>query len=627
MCIEAKSGRHSGVGLWLCCLLEHRYFPWLVAVVAVLLCLPALRLGWLFDDDFHRLALTRPDLSVLSRSPAELFVFVEGDVAANRLARTMGFLPWWSSENLRVAFFRPLTGLTHWLDYQLWPDQPALMHLHSLFWYGAVVVTAAVFFRRMFGASCVAGLAALLFAVDDAHALPAVWIANRNALLGVFFGLMTLILHDRWRSEGSWLCALLAPLMFLVGLLSKESTVAIAAYAFAYSLFLDRGRWVSRVASLAPCAVVGIVWWVIYKRLGYGTAGSTWYVDPGEEPMVFARAVAAHAPNLLAWQWLVPSGLQWSLCPQGARCLWWVVMALLAIIAAALVPLLKRECLARFWALGMLLSVLAACSAYPWDRLLTFVGIGGVGLLAQFIAATVRSFDRKRIRLPLPVAAPAICAILFVIHLLIAPVHLARTAGSMADARSSLERVAASLPPTPHGDPQTVPIANSPTYASFAYGVLNRLAQGKPYFRPTFVLGSGPRPIELHRRDKQTLLVRPHGGFFAPGGNPHRQAKMAQILFNQRRSVETLDRFYRDSLPTSVGQRTQLMCATVEITAITEDGRPAEVAFNFLTTLETPLFHWLQWRNGRYVPFKVPAVGQRLTLPAATIGQWRTHHD
>jgi hypothetical protein len=301
-------------------------------------------------------------------------------------------------------------------------------------------------------------------------------------------------------------------------------------------------------------------------------------------------------------------------------------MVLLAIIAAAMIPLLRRERLARFWAAGMLFSVLPACSAYPSDRLLTFVGIGGMGLLAQFIAATVRQGDRQRITLPLRVAGPAICAILLFIHLLIAPLHLMRTAESMADMRGSLDRVAASLPSPSDVGLQTVLIMNSPTYASFVYGVLNRLAQRQPYVNPTFVLGSGSRPIEIQRRDDQTLLVRPDGGFFAPVGSPHGRAEMAQILFNQRRSIETLDRLYRDGAPTMVGQRTQLMCATVEITAITGDGRPAEAAFQFMTDLDNPLFHWLQWRDGRYVPLEVPAVGQTLMLPPALVEFQKKNH-
>jgi len=63
--------------------LEHRYLPWHLAMLAMLLCARALRLRWQFDDDFHRTALTRPDLAALSRSPAELFVFIEGDVASS----------------------------------------------------------------------------------------------------------------------------------------------------------------------------------------------------------------------------------------------------------------------------------------------------------------------------------------------------------------------------------------------------------------------------------------------------------------------------------------------------------------------------------------------------------------
>jgi len=90
--------------------------PW---HLAVLLCAPALRLRSQFDDDFHRAALTRPDLAALARSPAELFVFIEGDVAANRRFVVMGMLPWWSHEELPLAFFRPLTGLTHWVDYKI----------------------------------------------------------------------------------------------------------------------------------------------------------------------------------------------------------------------------------------------------------------------------------------------------------------------------------------------------------------------------------------------------------------------------------------------------------------------------------------------------------------------------
>ena len=175
--------------------LQTRHLPWHLAVLAMLLCAPALWLDRQFDDDFHRLALTQPEGSMLHRSPAELFVFIEGDEAVNRQSVVMGMLPWWIHEKLRLAFFRPLTGLTHWSDCKLWPELPPLMHLHSLRWFGGVAIAATFLYRRMLRCAWVAGLAALLFAVDDTRGTPAVWLANRNALLGVFFGLLTLIAH------------------------------------------------------------------------------------------------------------------------------------------------------------------------------------------------------------------------------------------------------------------------------------------------------------------------------------------------------------------------------------------------------------------------------------------------
>ncbi len=563
-----------------------------------------------------------PEFPLVSRSPAELFVFVEGDEAANRWAMKMGMLPWWSHEGLRLAFFRPVTGLTHWLDYQLWPRFPSLMHLHSLVWLGGVVLVATLFYRRMLPSAGVAGLAALLFAVDDAHGLPAAWLANRNALIGVFFGLLTLVAHDRWRRNGWRVGAILAPLALLLGLLSKESTLAAGAYLIAYALFLDRGTRVGRLCSLVPCTFTCVVWWATYKWLGYGAVGSGWYIDPGADPAQFATLVAARAPLLLAWQWLVPSDLQWTFSPQTTYLMWLLALGFLVIIAMALAPLLKRDALARFWAMGMVLSVLPACAAYPADRLLFFVGIGGMGLLAQFVSAVWQKVDRPPIRAwgsARGGPARALCAVLVFIHLGMAPVALARTSGHFKIYGRALARAAASLPSDTAARFQTVLIVSTPTYAVFTYSALMRLLYGEPYLSRTLVLGSGSRPLEIHRPDERTLLIRPAGGFLAPLGGSPPGREMAQVLFDQRCAFRTLDRLYRDHSPMTIGQRIKLLGVTAEITALTADGRPAEAAFRLGMKLETPLFRWLRWEDGEYVPFVLPAVGETLTLPAATV--------
>lgn len=58
---------------------------------------------------------------------------------------------------------------------------------------------------------------------------------------------------------------------------------------------------------------------------------------------------------------------------------------------------------------------------------------------------------------------------------------------------------------------------------------------------------------------------------------------------------------------------------TVEITALTSDGRPAEATFRFAKRLEDPGLRWLEWRGGVYASFALPAVGETVTLPPARV--------
>jgi len=222
-------------------------------------------------------------------------------------------------------------------------------------------------------------------------------------------------------------------------------------------------------------------------------------------------------------------------------------------------------------------------------------------------------------RMQRSIAAATLCIVLLAIHLGTAPFGLARTAGTFKSYGRVLSRAADSLPSDPGARFQTVVIVNTPTYATFAYSALNRLLHGEPYLSRTLVLGSGDRPIELRRPDESTLVVRPEGGFFAPAGGSTLGSEVERLLFDQRRAFQTLDRLYRDETPMRVGQRIELADVIVEITAITQDGRAAEAAFHFLTDLELPLYRWMRWGDEGYVPFVVPAVGDTVTLAAATV--------
>ena len=180
-------------------------------------------------------------------------------------------------------------------------------------------------------------------------------------------------------------------------------------------------------------------------------------------------------------------------------------------------------------------------------------------------------------------------------------------------------RAAASLPSDKSARFQTILIVNAPSFATYAYSVLSSLSPGKLYTRRSLMLGSSCRPVRIHRPDERTLIVRPEGGFLVRPGSPWNHREMEQLLFDERCGLQSLDRIYRDASPFTKGQRIELIGMTVEITAITEDGRPVEAAFRFLMRLENQFLRWIRWENGSFVPFLPPAVGETVTLPAATL--------
>ena len=59
-----------------------------------------------------------------------------------------------------------------------------------------------------------------------------------------------------------------------------------------------------------------------------------------------------------------------------------------------------------------------------------------------------------------------------------------------------------------------------------------------------------------------------------------------------------------------------LTAVTIEITELTDDGRPAEATFRFRVPLEDPSFRWLFVKDFRYVPFVVPGIGETLEVPS-----------
>ena len=576
-------------------LLGRRSLPVLLALVAMVLTLPALGVGWVMDDYYHRTVLLgNSELAELLGPPSHMFRFFNDDSERTGRMIDLGFCPWWTYPGVKAEFMQTLTVQTHRLDYRLWPDSPVLMHAQNLLWFALVVGAMTVMYRRMFAVAWMAGLAALLFAIEDAHGTPAGWIANRNVLLAVFFGACTWIAHDLWRRDGWRTAAVVAPLLLICSLLSKEAGIATCAYLAAYAWFLDRAGWLRGSATLIPYTGVVVAWRIIRDGLGYGVENVGLYVDPISDPGRFLSSAAERAPILLLGQWgWPPSDVAALLPPAGLRVLWALAVVFLLLVLVAFLPLLRRDRLARFWMAGMLFSVIPICAAFPMDRLLFFAGVGAMGLISQFLAAVLGNPDNRAGSRWGRTASVALAWFFVLLHLILAPMILPLRAAWPVGPKHLMERLM--LRPSVVGAVagKDVLIVNPPSTMHAGYLPILCELEGVPMPRTTRVLASGILPVTARRTDEQTLAIRPENGYVCT----------------------VLDRLFRPPRrPMSIGQRVELTGVTAEVAELTADNRPAEVWFQFDVPLEDPSLRWLCFRNGRFEPFQPPKEGETVEL-------------
>ena len=598
--------------------LRHALGSWylipLAALLAMGLCIQALDFGLQADDHAHRAALLGVEgFEGFERPFWRLFSFAESEDDI-RVAREIGTWPWWTAEDLHLAFLRPVSGFTHWLDHAVWPDSPRLMHLHSLLWLALAVLAVGWLYREVEDVPWVAGLATLLFAMDEAHAVPAAWIANRNALLACCFGALALWAHHRWR-QGWKAGALVSCAALLLAILSNEGAMAVGAYLLAYALCLDQGSWGERLRSLLPTASLGLVWAVIYKVQGFGTQGSAVYIDPVGEPLRFAHAVWERAPWLLVGQWtLVPADLALLMNTEtrqlgGLLCVGFVVLLLIL-----LADLLRRDARARFWALGMAASVIPICASFPSNRTLAFVGVGGMGLLARAWWDVRRRWTARPEGWSLWQGTRGTAwVVILAMHLVAAPMLLPSVLSQQKALFGVFDQVVASLPQDDALAEQQLILVHAPSSFLVGYGGLRRASLGEVLPQRWRALASTIHDVEVYRPDEHTLELRPQGGLLLdPGSGRHLGLETPPL--DVRYFFQTLDLLFRDREPPfHVGDEVTLEGVHVEVIDVVE-GRPAGMRFTFERPLEDPGLRWVTWTKWKFGEFELPEVGERRVL-------------
>ena len=583
-----------------------RKLPWLFAALAVIVTLPALWTGYWEDDHLFLMRFKGlPNVPTVQGNLLDINVSGDGNPERNHARMDDGTLPWWTDEHWKIAFWRPLVGISHYADWWLFGDRPWVMHAHNVIVYGVMIFVLLVLYRRMLTPPWAGALAGLMYLLDAGHAGAVGWIATRNAPLSAIFVVLVIYFHDRWRRDG-WRPGLWAALVSLaLGLLASEVAVAAGAYLAGYAMFVDTPRSPARrFAALLPYLAVVIVWRAVYETLGYGVGGTMLYTDPVAQPGTFVLNMVRHLPVMLACMLAaLEPGLSAFLSQPWNTVFVLAAVAALGFMTWVLWPLLRRDRMSRFWAAGMVLSTLPVCTTFPQGRELMNPGIGAFALMALFLGqrasmgTAAREAETPRYRRAAKVLAVAWIVLHVVAAAPMAP-FTAYTAGSLAVA---LEQGLNATAPSDDAFSTLVTVYLPGDLLCSAVPLVRAAGGGRvpPYGR---TLCAGVGSVEIERPSDRTLIIRPDDGFLRP---PY-----CQVFRNP------------EANPMYAGQVIRLTGFRATVLSVTADGRPKEVAFEFDVPLEDPSLRWVTFQGKGYVPFTLPEIGQTILVTGPTLREF-----
>jgi hypothetical protein len=592
-------------------------------VLALLLAWPTVYVGWFGDDVWHRFAhLDTPKAE--ETLPKEMrmsglmsmYSFWDRNPERNRRLIDLGIFPWWFDEETNACLWRPLTAAFSLMDYRLWPNTSELLHVHSLVWYAALVILASLFYRKIMGMGWAAGLAALLFAVFHINAIPISFLANRHTILGAFFGVLVLWMHDHWRKRNQVKWHILALTALLLSLLSSESGVVTFAYLLSYSLFIDSGSIKTRVVTLIPTLILILIWRFIYVSLGYGISGLELYVDPANGFFQFLYAVVTRTPILLLGVLAVPPpDIYILLSPAAIHIYALFAFVCLIMIGWLVYPYWKHCQIAKYWLFSALLSVIPLCAAFPSARNMMFSAFGAAGFIAQIV------YNAKNTESPFAYsirrrkyARTVICIFVF-LHLLCGPIVLNQHAKLLKYIQYGMDRLCSIDLPDAEIEQHDLILVNLPVPPCFLipYRLINHQSVPDRILTPTYSLD----PVAYERFDEKTMVVRPQNGFAQPHVPVPEEKNPIYAHISIHHALNYVERLGWNQKEIRSGEmKVRLSGVTIAITELTSDNRPAAATFLFDVSLDDSKLTWLQWnkRDWRYEKFTPPPIGQSVTL-------------
>ena len=607
-----------------------------VAVLATILLTalfyaPALMGGYMADDHFHIFALG--ELPEIFRGHYNLFSFTHS-AAENQIYRNWGVLPWWTSDALKIDFFRPIPSLTHWLDFALFGRNPAAAHLVSIGWYMlSIALVYRVLARFIEDGSRTLLLAVAIFALDDTHALNVQWLANRNDVIAAVF-LLSAFLGWLRLNEGKGSARANIALTiggFIAALLSKESSVVFPALVLAHAVILPSKKGQSLVARVRPhlwlhavLGVMALVYVVAYFKTGHGP-NSVYYLNPGKNPGLWAaqffRSGAFHAV-------ILATGVPLHVLSSSPVRDYPVPAAFVAILTigfwAVVWKVLRHDRQTRFFIAWMVIAQLILTTSFPDPRILYLPSIGFAYVVARVMQESWRRRDEWKFARPVVVTLVAL-------HLVFAPILdqiCLHVVNSFQDGYASVRKGVQQNVDLEHLD-QVGPDGQQVFFLNWHQREASALAN--LYLVRSLPTGAEPEIRAkladnslnyMQKVDQGFALIKTHyyALSFLIGEVDARVINDHEITLSPKQGQffpSLFEQLYMTSTDFKVGHTVQLPAFKATVEALNEQGEVTRVRFTFPKPLSSPSYKFLAYDGANWQTVNLAdAIGGRLALRA-----------
>jgi hypothetical protein len=351
--------------------------------------------------------------------------------------------------------------------------------------------------------------------------------------------------------------------------------------------------------------------------LGFGVAQSGLYVDPGGEPLRYVFNLLEWGPILFLDVCTSPIlGKYASLAPQLKPWAWGLGSAGLIALAAAFFPMLRNERAARFWAFGLVLSLVPACATtVPDDRITLYAMLGFAPLAASFLAGVVDNrawLPKARTR---RLAFQAAGILLLLLHVVL-PVRwpVKRLARLFRQTESS----ATVVPVLRAESGEELILVNPPDVMYLSYLPFFLAGEGTALPARMRILSSSLGDMVVRRTGTNTLRLVSQDGPLIPTRPRRADLPPGSPLRHDLYKVRLICTAFRaEALRFESGDRTALPGMAVAVDRVDDRGHPTEAAFQFEHSLEDARYRWVFWDSaaGRYAPFTPPRLGEERRIP------------